>query len=208
MRKMCRCLAAVLAVMMCLGLAGCGKDFDAAGYTEAVLDANYQEEYADYAKFRDLSKEKAAKEVESNRIKLVKEELSGIGGVSEDAESIYLESIKSIEKLAKYKVKKAEKKEDESFVVTVEIQPSNVYQVLEKNSEALTKEMTKKGKNPMENVDKFVEFMAECVERSVKDNTYGKEEEIQIKVTLDESGAYGIEGAEMNAVDSALFPQK
>ena len=42
-----RLLAAALAAIACLGLAACGKDFDAAGYTKSVLDANYHGEYAD-----------------------------------------------------------------------------------------------------------------------------------------------------------------
>ena len=41
MKRMKRVLALGMAVLMCMGLTACGKDFDAAGYTKSVLDANY-----------------------------------------------------------------------------------------------------------------------------------------------------------------------
>ena len=42
MKRMKRVLALGMAVLMCMGLTACGKDFDAAGYTKSVLDANYR----------------------------------------------------------------------------------------------------------------------------------------------------------------------
>lgn len=39
MKRMKRVLALGMAVLMCMGLTACGKDFDAAGYTKSVLDA-------------------------------------------------------------------------------------------------------------------------------------------------------------------------
>ena len=45
MKRMKRVLALGMAVLMCMGLTACGKDFDAAGYTKSVLDANYHAQY-------------------------------------------------------------------------------------------------------------------------------------------------------------------
>lgn len=208
MRKISRWLAAALAIVMCLGLAACKKGFDAVGYTKAVLDANYQEEYADYAKFRNLSEEEAKKEIEENRAKLASDELESVGEVSADMKSRYIESLKTIEKLAKYKVKKAEEKKDGSFIVTIEAEPSDVYLTLGQNSSDLQGEMAAEGKNPSESPDVFTEFIMECIKRSVEGNTYGEKTEIEVKIIQDEDGAYGIESDGMNVIDSALFPQE
>ena len=55
MKRMKRVLALGMAVLMCMGLTACGKDFDAAGYTKSVLDANYHAQYDKYAEYRGIS---------------------------------------------------------------------------------------------------------------------------------------------------------
>ena len=63
MKRMKRVLALGMAVLMCMGLTACGKDFDAAGYTKSVLDANYHAQYDKYAEYRGISESDAKKEV-------------------------------------------------------------------------------------------------------------------------------------------------
>lgn len=62
MKRMKRVLALGMAVLMCMGLTACGKDFDAAGYTKSVLDANYHAQYDKYAEYRGISESDAKKE--------------------------------------------------------------------------------------------------------------------------------------------------
>ena len=50
-----RVLALGMAVLMCMGLTACGKDFDAAGYAKSVLAANYHAQYHNYAEYRGSS---------------------------------------------------------------------------------------------------------------------------------------------------------
>lgn len=207
MKRMSRWLAAALAIVMCLSLAACGKDFDAAGYVKSVLDANYQEEYAEYAKFRNLSEEEAEKEIEDNRIALADSDLAGIGEVSDEMRATYVDSIKTIEKLAKYEVKEAEKQEDDSYIVKVEVTPSDVYQTLEQHSADITQEMIDAGSNPLQDASTFLDLLVEAVQRSVDGNTYGEATTLEIKVTADKNGAYGVEDAQMQELEEALFPQ-
>ena len=207
MNKMRKMSAAVLAVIMCLGLVACSKDFDAVGYTKSVLDANYHEEYAEYAKFRDLSEEEAAKEIEDNRVALAEQELEAIGEATEEEVSAYVESTKMIEKLAKYEVKEAKKQEDDSYIVTVEVTPSMVYQDLEEHSAAVTQEMIDAGNSPLDSDQAFFELLNKSIARAVENNEYGDPTTFEVKVTADESGAYGIEEAQMADLQDALFPQ-
>lgn len=206
MKKMSRWLAAALAVVMCLGLAACGKDFDAAGYTKSVLDANYHGEYKEYAKFRDISEKEAEKEVEDNRVDLVESELAEIGEVSDEIKSTYLEKTKEIEKLAKYEVKEAKKQDDDSFIVTVEVTPSEVYMILETQAEEVAQEMFDAGDDPSADVDTFVELLFESIDRAIENNTYGEATTIEVKVTPDKDGAYGLADSEMEKLEEALFP--
>lgn len=209
MRKMRRWLAAALAATMCLGLAACKKDFDAAGYTKAVLDANYQEEYADYAEFRDLSKEEAEKEIEDNRSRLAQNELEGIGEVSDETKSAYIESLKTIEKLARYEVKSAKKQDDGSFVVTIVVKPADIYLTLGQNAVDMQAAMTEEERTAIsQDADAFADFMMQCIQKSVEGNTYKADETIEVKITQDGEGAYGLESEAMNVIDSTLFPQE
>ena len=121
-----RILSVVLAVMVCLGLAACGKDFDAAGYTKSVLDANYHGEYKDYAKFRNLSEDEAKAEIEDAMDAQVEAAFLG-QDVSDEAKAKYREAVMGIMKLSKYEVKEAKKEDDGSYTVIVEIEPVNAF---------------------------------------------------------------------------------
>lgn len=206
MKKISRWLAAGLAVVMCLGLAACGKDFDAAGYTKSVLDANYMGEYDDYAKYRNLSKEDAQKEVEDNREMLAARELATLGLSGDEATATYLESVRTIEVLAKYEVKGAEKKDNDNFVVTIEVQPSTVYQTLKQHSVDVAQEMIDAGRDASDpNI--IMDLLVESINRSVADNSYGETTTIEIEVASDGDNAYGISDSDMEKIEEALFPQ-
>ena len=207
MKRRSKVLTAALAAMMCLGLVACGKEFDAAGYTKSVLDANYHEEYAKYAEFRNLSEKEAAKEIEDNRTALAERELTGIGEPTEEKIAAYVASTKTLEKLAKYEVKEAKEQEDGSYIVTVEITPSLVYTKIEENSAALTEEMIAAGESPLESEQAFFKLLNESIARAVEANEYDEPTTFEVKVTADESGAYGIDESQMADIQDALFIQ-
>ncbi len=206
MKRVSRWLAAALAAVMCLGLAACGKDFDAVGYTKSVLDANYMGEYEDYAKYRNLSKEDAQKEVEDNRDMLAERELATLGISGDEAKTRYLESVRTIETLAKYKVKGAEKQKDDSFVVTIEAEPATAYQTLEQHSAEVAQEMMDEGRD-INDPELLIDLLVESVNRAAADNTYEAATTIEIKVTPDGNKAYGISDSDMEKIEAALFPQ-
>lgn len=207
MKRISKVFTASLAAIMCLGLVACGKEFDAVGYTKSVLDANYHEEYAEYAKFRNLSEEEAEKEIEDNRAALAERELAGIGEATEEEIAAYVESTKTLEKLAKYEVKEAKEQEDGSYIVTVEITPSLVYTKIEESSAAIMEEMAAEGQNPLEDDHSFYTLLNESIARAVEANEYGEPTTFEVKVTADESGAYGIDESQMADIQDALFVQ-
>lgn len=69
--------------------------------------------------------------------------------------------------------------------------------------------MQEEEKNAMlQDADAFARFMMQCIEKSVADNTYGEETSVEVKITQDDEGAYGLESGAMNVLDNALFPQE
>lgn len=207
MEKISKYLAAALACIICLGLSACGKDFDAAGYTKSVLDARYHGVYEEYAEFRHISSEQAEEEIKDSRFDTARKQIEQVGDADDEAVASYIESLKEIEKLAKYEVKKAKKQEDGSYVITLSIAPVNAYEMLEKRSEEVAQEMVDEGKDPMKDGNSFVELLVESIHRSVSDTSYTEAETIEIKVTKNSDHEYAIETGGMEKLDEALFPK-
>ena len=90
MKRMKRVLALGMAVLMCMGLTACGKDFDAAGYTKSVLDANYHAQYDKYAEYRGISESDAKKEVTEGMRTQIESAFSGMD-VSDEMMDKYIE---------------------------------------------------------------------------------------------------------------------
>ena len=118
MKRMKRVLALGMAVLMCMGLTACGKDFDAAGYTKSVLDANYHAQYDKYAEYRGISESDAKKEVTEGMRTQIESAFSGMD-VSDEMMDKYIEVADKAYDLADFTVKDAKKQDDDSYVVFI-----------------------------------------------------------------------------------------
>ena len=156
MKRMKRVLALGMAVLMCMGLTACGKDFDAAGYTKSVLDANYHAQYDKYD-------------------------------------------------LADFTVKDAKKQDDDSYVVTVVIKPSDVFSNSSNYVNDIATEYANQGKDPTQ-TDVLMDILVESLNRAIEANSYGDETTLEVHVTADKDGAYGIEESEMETLEATMFP--
>lgn len=197
----------ILAIILSIS-AGCSKkeeDFDASGYVKASLDAVFHGEYAEYAKFLDISEKEAKKNMEQEFEESIKQEFTAEDGISEEGLAQYIELMKQVDNLAKYEVKDAKKTDDEDYIVKVQVEPSDVYQTLEQSSMDVSNEKIEQGLVPTD-PDVFAAVLTESVQKSIDKNTYGKAATIEVKVTKDESGAYGLDEAEMDKLKEALFP--
>lgn len=206
MKRAGKWLAAAAAVVMCIGLASCGKEFDAAGYTKSVLDANYHGEYAEYAEYRDLSEKEAEAEIEEAMDAQVESAFAGqTVTVSDESKEKYKETVIGIMKLSKYEVKEAEKQKDDSYVVTVEIEPVDAFSTANSAIEKLSKKYQDDGKD-LSDANVLVDILVEALNKGIEDNTYGEPVTVEVKVTKDQSGAYGIAEDEVSALESTMFP--
>ncbi len=204
MKRAGRLMAAAVAVVMCMGLAACGKDFDATGYTKSVLDANYHGEYEDYAKFRDLSEKEAKAEIEDGMDAQVDSAFAG-QSISDESKEKYKAAVSGIMKLSKYKVKEAKEQDDGSYIVPVEIEPVDAFSTANNVIEKITKKYSKKGKD-LSDPNVLVDILVDALNRGIKKNTYGEAVTVEVKVAQDGEKAYGIGEDEVSALESAMFP--
>ena len=124
MKRMKRVLALGMAVLMCMGLTACGKDFDAAGYNKSVLDANYHAQYDKYAEYRGISESDAKKEVTGGMRTQIESAFSGMD-VSDEMMDKYIEVADKAYDLADFTVKDA-KKQDVACLFDLKVIPKTM----------------------------------------------------------------------------------
>ena len=204
MKRMKRVLALGMAVLMCMGLTAGGKDFDAAGYTKSVLDANYHAQYDKYAEYRGISESDAKKEVTEGMRTQIESAFSGMD-VSDEMMDKYIEVADKAYDLADFTVKDAKKQDDDSYVVTVVIKPSDVFRNSSNYVNDIATEYADQGKDPTQ-TDVLMDILVESLNRAMEANSYGDETTLEVHVTADKDGAYGIEESEMETLEATMFP--
>lgn len=199
----------VLVFAMALGmLASCGmKPEDAKAYVQATLDAGYKEDFGEYTKITESTKEEAQKLFDSN-IDTVTNSL-GLSqfGVSEEMTEKYRELLKETFSKAKYTVGDV-KETDGGFEVKVSAEPMQMFVGLE---DALIGELEKKVKESKEDLDEAaitqltVDILYDILSQRLAEVTYGDAQEVTVHVTKNSDGVWNITEADLQALDSALF---
>lgn len=204
MKKMKKVLALGMAVLMCVGLTACKKDFDAAGYTKAALDANYHAQYEKYANYRGISEKDAEKEVTDGMKSQIESAFSGMD-ISDAMLDKYIEVADKAYDLADFTVKEAKKQDDDSYVVTVAIKPSDVFANSSNYVNDVATEYANQNLDPTQ-PDVLMDILIESLNRAIQANSYGEETTMEVHVTPDKDGAYGIEDSEMETIEATMFP--
>ena len=164
------------------------------------------DEFLDYAKYLDISEEEAKADLDKDVDQQIDQEVAAIIDLGDEGKARYKEMLEKVEKLAKYEVKEAKKQDNGNYVVTVEVEPSNIYQTLEQNSTSVTEEKVNQGLMPSDPAV-FTDILVESIQKSIDGNTYGDATTVEVNVTKDDNGAYGLEESEVQKLADALFPQ-
>ena len=177
MRKMAYTFAAILLAAV-FGLTGCGGDFDAAGYMQAVLDERLQGEFSEAAQIMDTSEFELKQDYESSVDSFVYAYLTaGYEELNDYTLYEYETLVKDIFSVMKYDVKKAEKAGEKEYEVSVEIQPVDLFLNYVKELE----QASQKKKSPH-----LQEQASDEIEKSAKNGGYeGTEEEIREMMQYD-----------------------
>lgn len=198
----------LVAVMMVVNLAGCGK-FDAAAYVESCLDLLTKGETEQYMKMTGRSKEQAESDYESN-IDAMMTEMDQFN-LSDELSNSYRQLFKDVYAKAKYTVKDAEKMDDkDGYYVTVEIeQMTGLFNGIQ---EELMTEFTEWANSfdadtyPTEDemYEQMYQMMYDLMSARLDSITYNDPQEVVVEV-IGEDNVYSISDGSRTELDEALL---
>lgn len=169
-----------------------------------ALDAHYHGEYKDYANLLEISEKDAKKEIEEDFNESIQQQFDDSDNITDKGIADYAEKLTEVKKLAKYKVQDV-KEEDGVYTVSVQVEPSNVFQTLQQSSTEVSNEKIKQGLDGND-PEVFAAVLTESVQKSLEKNRYGKAVTVNVSVEKDNSGKYGLLDTEMNKLEAAMFP--
>ena len=190
----------ILAVGNLLVLSACSRqpDFDAKSYVQSSLDAYYHGDYKDYANLLEISEKDAKKEIEEDFNESIQQQFDDSDNITDKGIADYAEKLTEVKKLAKYKVQDV-KEEDGVYTVSVQVEPSNVFQTLQQSSAEVSKEKIAQG---MKETDPgvFASVLTESVQKSIDKNSYGEPVTVTVKVEKNHSGTYELSETERRSL--------
>ena len=206
MKRLQRYIVIFGTAMLCVGFSACSKqsDFDAKSYVKSSLDAEYHGNYADYANLMEISEKDVKKQIEEDFNESIRQQFASSDNITEEEIVAYTEKMAEVKKLAKYKVQDV-KEEDGGYTVSVQVEPSNVFQTLQQSSTEVSNEKIKQGLDGND-PEVFVSVLTESVQKSLEKNKYGKAVTVKVSVEKDNSGKYGLSDTEMSKLEAAMFP--
>ena len=118
----------VVCAAVILGTAGCGKDFDAAGYVQALLDLTFQGEISGAAGFmEDASEETLMRAYQDSIDRFVAANITSGMDIGELKTSRFAELTSKIFLTMRYGVGEAKKTGKREYEVEVDIWPADVF---------------------------------------------------------------------------------
>ncbi len=164
-------MSALLAVVMMFSVAACGEkevEFDAQKYVQAVLDAKYQHDYAEYAKQIGLSEEEAKEQLVSEFDASLEEQLKATGmAYTEEQAASYIKMESDLREKVQYEVKEAVKDEEENYTVDVVVTPIDGYSLYTQNFMTDLQNAVNEGATEAEYMDVFLTCFQNSVDNAV-----------------------------------------
>ena len=159
----------ILAVGNLLVLSACSKqpDFDSKSYVQSSLDAYYHGDYKDYANLLEISEKDAKKEIEEDFNESIQQQFDDSDNITDKGIADYAKKLVEVKKLAKYKVQDEKKDEDGVYTVSVQVEPSNVFQTLQQSSTEVSNEKIKQGLDEND-PEVFAAVLTESVQKNNK----------------------------------------
>ena len=195
-----------IGIIVCILLSACSRqpDFDAKSYVQSSLDAYYHGDYKDYANLLEISEKDAKKEIEEDFNESIQQQFDDSDNITDKGIADYAKKLAEVKKLAKYKVQDV-KEEDGGYTVSVQVEPSNVFQTLQQSSAEVSKEKIAQG---MKETDPgvFASVLTESVQKSIDKNSYGAPVTVTVKVEKNHSGTYELSETERSKLETAMFP--
>lgn len=213
-RKIRTILCVMLVISFCLS--GCGNDFDAKSYVQAVLDQKFQGEFKEASKIMKVSEYELKQDYEKEIKDFVYTYLTG--GYEEISDYLFYEYQKLVEEIftvMKYDVKKSEKTGDREYEVAVEIQPVDIFITYIDELKKMSAEIEESAKNggytgTQEEIEEqmetdYLNWSYELLENSYMNMKYSEKETVLLKVTGNKKQVYSIKKDEFDHLITAFF---
>ena len=120
-----RITAVAVAAVLLAVLGGCAGQFNAAGYTKALLDVTYKNETEQYIELTGSTKE-AAEQIFTKSLDLTLEDYEKLN-LPDELEQNYRQLFGDLMKSVRYTVAEAKEDEKENFTVDVSIEPITIF---------------------------------------------------------------------------------
>ncbi|MDB8711363.1 hypothetical protein [Mediterraneibacter gnavus] len=203
-----------LLIMVCILCVGCGKKFDASGYTKAILDVGYKNETQKYVELTG-SDEKEADKIFEDNVNLILQQFAGYE-LPDELEEKYRVLFRDMMKKVKYTVSEAKEDKDKNFTVDVTVEPmlifSETYAEFQKQSEEYAKQVSNEVMNgaPMpadQDMQNHVFEIYHNILRNYLDQgmKYGAPETITVHVIKDEKNVYSISQEDISKLDEKMM---
>ena len=203
---------------VCVLLAGCGKKFDASGYTKAVLDVSYKNEIQKYVELTGADEKEADKIFEDNlqnNMYIMLQEFSGYE-LPDELEEKYRKLFSDMMKQVKYTVAEAKEVENKNFTVDVKVEPmlifNDTYQELQKQTEDYATQVSNEVMNgaslPSETdmqthvFEIYHDILRNYLDQGMK---YGDPETITVHVNKDDKNVYTIADEDISKIDGKVM---
>lgn len=205
-------------IVICVLFTGCGKKFDASGYTQAVLDVSYKNEIQKYVELTKSTEEEANQIFEDNLQSNLEMMLQAFDGyeLSEELMEKYRVLFRDMMKQVKYTVGEAKETEDKNFKVDVTVEPMlifhDTYAELQKQSEDYATQVTNEVMNgaPLPSDEEMLSHVFEIyynilrnyVDQGMK---YGEPQTVTIHVNKNEKNIYSISQEDLAQIDGNVM---
>ncbi|MGF0033364.1 hypothetical protein ACQRBN_10390 [Bariatricus sp. SGI.154] len=199
-----------LCMVFIIGLTGCGKDFDASGYVQAVLDLTFQGEIENALGYEENASETSLMQQYQESIdQFVAANITNEIEMSETKTTQFADLVSKIFTTMRYSVKEAKKTGKKEYEVSVEIQPSDVFvsfqQALTEDSIKMTQKI-KDGEYEGESEEETAQMILndivnhayELLDVAYMDTQYGDKETVILHVKSDKKKEYYIDEDDMD----------
>lgn len=198
----------LVGVMLLLGACGASPE-EVQSYAQAVLDAGYKGEFAEYAKQTKTSEEEAKAIYEENLDQMMTQAGFASMELPEELKENYRTLFQDMLKKADYKVGKAKEGEEKSFTVEVTVKPLIAFEGLQEEVTAKVQEEMAGFTEALDSVtvnEMVFRRMYEIMEEKMKEPAYGEPQTLTLRVSPDENQVYEISEADLSKLDLAMFP--
>ena len=182
-------ISLLLAAMMALGmlLTGCGAQFDASAYVQALLDNSYKNDPSGIVE-QEMGTEEEANALYEEGLDTEMESLTSGITISDELKAEYRAVFADMFAKAKYTVGESEKLEDGSYEVTVKYETMKIFEpamtTYEESLAQLQEEWSVNVPSDEEMYEQIYGLLKDCISEELPNAEYGAEESMIVRVEI------------------------